>query len=112
MNCIVLCVPGDNLLALVTALANTPLLPDPGEYRHGRLVFFDVLGHFMIVYPLRVGTILNGITVVVSLLAIAKKIAGTEATGLLLTVNIPVGCGQWVWDRALYIKVFKAKKGS
>jgi len=50
---------GDNLLAIVRALADSPYLTHPGEYRHGKLVYFDVVGHFMVVYTERVGFIVN-----------------------------------------------------
>jgi len=50
---------GDNLLAIARAVADSPYLTDPGEYRHGKLIFFDFLGHFMISYTERIGLILN-----------------------------------------------------
>jgi hypothetical protein len=54
-------------------MANSPLLKDPGEYRHGAMVFFDFMGLFMVHYPERIGVIINGITFVVSIVLIIKK---------------------------------------
>ena len=54
-------------MALVKGVANSPFLAHPGEYRHGKVVFFDFLGLFMVVYPERVGVILNTAVVLVSL---------------------------------------------
>ena len=30
---------GDNILALVKSIVNSPFLADPGEYRHGSMMF-------------------------------------------------------------------------
>ncbi|XP_076462443.1 endoplasmic reticulum metallopeptidase 1-like [Babylonia areolata] len=50
---------GNNILALVKALVKSPYLVDPGDYRHGSLVFFDFLGFFMVAYPQRLAVLLN-----------------------------------------------------
>ncbi|XP_025109431.1 endoplasmic reticulum metallopeptidase 1-like [Pomacea canaliculata] len=55
---------GENLLALLKALVSSPNFVDPGEFRHGSLVFFDFLGLFMIAYPAELATILNCIIIV------------------------------------------------
>ena len=52
--------------ALVRGVATSPLLAHPGEYRHGKVVFFDFLGLFMVVYPERLGAIINAIFVLAS----------------------------------------------
>ena len=62
------------MLALVEAMSDSPYLSDPGEYRHGKQVFFDILGQGMLIYPQRVGTIINMLAVVVVFLGISKKI--------------------------------------
>ena len=67
---------GDNLLALARGFGNSPLLSDPGEYKHGKLVFIDILGLKMIIYPHNVGRIINLITVAAALIGIGKKIIG------------------------------------
>ena len=78
MSCIIYfyCLSGENLLALVRSIADSPLLSDPGEYKHGKLVFFDVLGAKMVIYPHNVGTLINLIIVAAVLVGIGKKVIG------------------------------------
>ena len=64
---------GENVFSVVMEIANSPLLQDPGEYRHGAMVFFDFMGLFMVHYPERIGVIINGITFIVTTLLILKK---------------------------------------
>ncbi|XP_017077538.1 endoplasmic reticulum metallopeptidase 1-like [Drosophila eugracilis] len=86
---------GDNLLALVKALANAPELADTTET--GKAVFFDVLGLFFISYSADSGTALNYavagaaiILVYVSLLRIADVSNVTSAQVLSWFVLILV----------------------
>ena len=67
---------GENLLALVKALASSPLLPNPGEYKHGSLVFLDIFGLFVIHYPARVGFIINSLVTLIVCVSIARKAMG------------------------------------
>lgn len=48
-------------------------LADSSEYRHGNMVFFDVLGVVVVAYPARVGTILNYMVATAAFLYLAKK---------------------------------------
>ncbi|KAI5091417.1 endoplasmic reticulum metallopeptidase 1 [Silurus meridionalis] len=64
---------GDNILALLKNLVMTGTLADPSEYRHGSMVFFDVLGVTMVAYPARVGSIINYMVVIATLIYLAKK---------------------------------------
>ncbi|XP_058513360.1 endoplasmic reticulum metallopeptidase 1 [Ochotona princeps] len=50
---------GDNILAVLKYLATSEMLAASSEYQHGNMVFFDVLGLFVIAYPSRVGSIIN-----------------------------------------------------
>jgi len=72
---------GENMLALVKSLANSPYLADPGEFRHGSAVFLDILGFGMIMYPARLGYLLNFLTAVVVLTKIILKIRRVHVTG-------------------------------
>lgn len=49
------------------------MLADSSEYRHGNMVFFDVLGVVVVAYPARVGTILNYVVATAAFLYLAKK---------------------------------------
>lgn len=66
-------VPGDNILAVLRYLLMSEKLADSSEYRHGNMVFFDVLGLFVVAYPARVGTILNYVVAAATFLYLAKK---------------------------------------
>ncbi|KAL9950991.1 hypothetical protein ACROYT_G043577 [Oculina patagonica] len=70
---------GDNILALVKSIINSPFLADPGEYRHGAMVFFDFLGVAMVHYPERIGFVLNIVTAAVAVLCLIKKFIGFPA---------------------------------
>jgi len=64
---------GENVFAVVMEMANSPLLKDPGEYRHGAMVFFDFMGLFMVHYPARIGVIVNSVTFVLATIFILNK---------------------------------------
>ena len=46
-------------MALVKTMATSTKLVDPGEDKHGSIVFFDVLGFFVVSYPHRIAKMLN-----------------------------------------------------
>lgn len=50
---------GDNILALIKEIANSDLLSNPGEDRHGKVSYYDVLGLYTVSYPERLGLIMN-----------------------------------------------------
>uniref|UniRef100_A0A8C9ZAF6 Endoplasmic reticulum metallopeptidase 1 n=1 Tax=Sander lucioperca TaxID=283035 RepID=A0A8C9ZAF6_SANLU len=64
---------GDNILAVLRYLVMSDKLADSSEYRHGNMVFFDLLGVVVVAYPSRVGTILNYIVATATFLYLAKK---------------------------------------
>uniref|UniRef100_A0A8B9K7S0 Endoplasmic reticulum metallopeptidase 1 n=1 Tax=Astyanax mexicanus TaxID=7994 RepID=A0A8B9K7S0_ASTMX len=64
---------GDNILAVLKHLVMSEKLADSSEYRHGNMVFFDLLGVVVVAYPARVGTILNYMVFVAAFLYLAKK---------------------------------------
>ncbi len=59
---------------MVKALANSPLLENPGEYQHGSLVFFDVFGLFVVHYPARVGFIVNSVVSFIVIVYVVRKV--------------------------------------
>ncbi|XP_068521941.1 endoplasmic reticulum metallopeptidase 1 [Anas acuta] len=65
---------GDNILAVLKYLATSDKLAKSFEYRHGNVVFFDVLGLFVLAYPARVGTIMNCIIAAIAFLYLGKKV--------------------------------------
>lgn len=64
---------GDNILAVLRYLLMSEKMADASEYRHGNMVFFDLLGVFVVAYPARVGTILNYVVAAATFLYLAKK---------------------------------------
>ncbi|EDW72283.1 uncharacterized protein Dwil_GK20800 [Drosophila willistoni] len=50
---------GENILALVKALANAHELEDPSKHSEGHMIFFDVMGWFFVYYTETVGEIIN-----------------------------------------------------
>lgn len=67
------CFLGDNILAVLRYLLMSEKLADASEYRHGNMVFFDLLGVFVVAYPARVGTILNYVVAAATFLYLARK---------------------------------------
>ncbi|XP_028619895.1 endoplasmic reticulum metallopeptidase 1 [Grammomys surdaster] len=65
---------GDNILAVLKYLATSDMLASSSEYRHGNMVFFDVLGLLVIAYPSRVGSIINYMVVMAVVLYLGKKL--------------------------------------
>ena len=65
---------GDNLLAVVRAIVDSELLADPAEYRHGHVIYFDFVGLFMVILPVRLGMLINVITVIFVMLRLAAKL--------------------------------------
>ncbi|KAK7484073.1 hypothetical protein BaRGS_00024685 [Batillaria attramentaria] len=64
---------GENLLALLQGLVSSPLLTNPGDYRHGSLVFFDFIGMFVVAYPKRLAVVLNWIAIAAVFTAVVLK---------------------------------------
>ncbi|XP_066502735.1 endoplasmic reticulum metallopeptidase 1 [Hoplias malabaricus] len=73
---------GDNILAVLKHLVMSEKLADSSEYRHGSVVFFDLLGVVVVAYPARVGTILNYLVTVATMLYLAKKCSLPRNTGV------------------------------
>lgn len=72
---------GDNILAVLKYLATSEKLAKSFEYRHGNVVFFDILGLFVLAYPARVGTIMNYITSAIAFFYLSKKVLQPKSRG-------------------------------
>ncbi|XP_033736585.1 endoplasmic reticulum metallopeptidase 1-like [Pecten maximus] len=73
---------GENLLSIVQALATNPKLADPGDDRHGSMVFYDLVGLVVVHYPKRIGSILNCIVSFCTFILLWRKAAsGRVQTG-------------------------------
>ena len=75
LNHSLFCLAGENVLAIILQLASSSKLTNPGEERHGSMVYFDFLGYFMVAYPQRMGQILNWATVLFVYLSFIKRLS-------------------------------------
>ncbi|KAK5616806.1 hypothetical protein CRENBAI_020495 [Crenichthys baileyi] len=80
---------GDNILAVLKHLVTSEKLADSSKYRHGNMVFFDLLGVVAVAYPARIGTIVNYMVASATFLYLAKKASLPGNRG-----------GRYVWDLA------------
>ncbi|XP_046900722.1 endoplasmic reticulum metallopeptidase 1-like [Hypomesus transpacificus] len=72
---------GDNILAVLKHLAMSEELADSSAYRHGNMVFFDLLGVVVVAYPARVGAILNYMTAAATFVYLGRKAARPASLG-------------------------------
>uniref|UniRef100_A0A6Q2ZI24 Endoplasmic reticulum metallopeptidase 1 n=1 Tax=Esox lucius TaxID=8010 RepID=A0A6Q2ZI24_ESOLU len=76
---------GDNILAVLKHLAMSVELADSSQYRHGNMVFFDLLGMVVVAYPAHVGTIINYLAAMATFLYLFKKSSHpTNATAVVI----------------------------
>lgn len=83
-------------------------LADFSEYRHGNMVFFDLLGVVVVAYPARVGTILNYMVSAATFLYLVKKALLPGAGGTVLfpaeSESHVASCGCWMFFPSLRLK--------
>lgn len=65
---------GENIFGVMKGIICSPYLEDPGAYKHGATVFFDVFGMFVVHYPQRLHSLMNVMTCVVVLLFVTRHI--------------------------------------
>ena len=75
---------GDNVLAFLRAVAKSPHLSNPtADDRYGRVVFTDILGLMMVVYPEWVAMVMNFVAVLLVALTFVRGIdwSNTKSSG-------------------------------
>ncbi|KAL1279150.1 hypothetical protein QQF64_025823 [Cirrhinus molitorella] len=72
---------GDNILSLLKHLMMSDELADSSEYRHGNMVFFDILGLMMVAYTIQFGTVINYMAVIATVMYLRKKCLLTNRMG-------------------------------
>lgn len=72
---------GENLLEMVKQLSESPLVANPGGDRHGAMVFYDFVGLFLVVYPQRIGWILNALVATLTYVSIGLKLVSRSTSG-------------------------------
>ncbi|XP_018573441.1 endoplasmic reticulum metallopeptidase 1 [Anoplophora glabripennis] len=100
---------GDNALSLVQNLANAPEVSDPVP-TYGKIVYFDILGLFMVSYTTLVAAILNSITVIISLSVFFYsimdfKLSLTKGTFKYLGITFASILGSWVIAGAAVLSI-------
>ena len=65
-------------MSLLMTLASSPQVVNPGDDKHGSMVFYDVVGLFMVYYPQRVAVIINWTVVILMLVYFGKKVSNSK----------------------------------
>ncbi|XP_073791708.1 endoplasmic reticulum metallopeptidase 1 [Danio rerio] len=81
---------GDNILSVLQHLVMSDELADSSVYRHGNMVFFDVLGLMVVAYPARVAAIINYLTAAATLVYLSRKCSGGAGVRYLRDVACAV----------------------
>ncbi|KAB1279630.1 Endoplasmic reticulum metallopeptidase 1, partial [Camelus dromedarius] len=84
---------GDNILAVLKYLSTSDMLAAASEYQHGNMVFFDVLGLFVIAYPYRVGLIINYMVITAVALYLGRKLLQPKHKSATYTKDFFCGLG-------------------
>ena len=84
---------GDNILAVLKYLATSDMLASSSKYQHGNMVFFDVLGLFVIAYPSRVGSIINYMVVMAVVLYLGRKLLHPKYKSKCFTLKLQYWMG-------------------
>ncbi|XP_041042950.1 endoplasmic reticulum metallopeptidase 1 isoform X3 [Carcharodon carcharias] len=108
---------GDNILAVLQYLATSEELADSTQYRHGTMVFFDVLGLFVVAYPQRIGAIINYLVAVAAIVYLGKKFSISVNQGshyrrdLLYGIGVTLICWFIIFVTTLIVAVFVSLTG-
>ncbi|XP_033101045.1 endoplasmic reticulum metallopeptidase 1-like [Anneissia japonica] len=110
---------GDNVLSLVHALANTSVMIDhTEEEKFGSVIFFDVLGLFMVTYTSQIGKIINTLVGICGALSIILKFRkgnhqslspGLLLKGVVCTLVVMVIAGMTVLTMAQFLSIIDKK---
>uniref|UniRef100_A0A9J7YP40 Endoplasmic reticulum metallopeptidase 1 n=1 Tax=Cyprinus carpio carpio TaxID=630221 RepID=A0A9J7YP40_CYPCA len=89
---------GDNILSVLKHLVMSDELADSSQYRHGNMVFFDLLGLTMLVYPAHVGTVINYIVAVAAVIYLSGKCLLTSCAGCVSGRHVICAAGRYMRD--------------
>ena len=67
---------------MLQKLSSSPKLADPGLEKEGKMIFFDILGYFMVYYPVRIAVIINSGLVAAILFKIIRKTFNIDRKGM------------------------------
>ncbi|XP_016117200.1 endoplasmic reticulum metallopeptidase 1-like isoform X2 [Sinocyclocheilus grahami] len=88
----------DNILSVLKHLVMSDELADSSEYRHGNMVFFDLLGLMMVAYPAHVGTVINYMVAVAVVIYLGGKCLLTSSVGCVLAHHMICAAGRYMRD--------------
>uniref|UniRef100_A0A9J8ATB5 Uncharacterized protein n=1 Tax=Cyprinus carpio carpio TaxID=630221 RepID=A0A9J8ATB5_CYPCA len=88
----------DNILSVLKHLVMSDELADSSQYRHGNMVFFDLLGLTMLVYPAHVGTVINYIVAVAAVIYLSGKCLLTSCAGCVSGRHVICAAGRYMRD--------------
>eukprot|EP00794_Sanderia_malayensis_P013703 gene13703-15130_t len=71
---------GENILAVIKSLSNSPYLVHEEEFKKGQIVFFDLLGLKMIFYSKKIGSILDVTCVILTICFLVFNFFGQDTT--------------------------------
>ncbi|KAG2466492.1 ERMP1 metallopeptidase, partial [Polypterus senegalus] len=72
---------GDNILAVIKHLATSNELSASKQYQHDSMVYFDLLGVYLVAYPAQTGTIINCIVAVVTFIYLINRMFLSKDNG-------------------------------
>jgi hypothetical protein len=72
---------GDNVLALILALVNNDKMANVEKYASGNLVFFDILGAFVIHWCEQMGLVINTVALAVSVYCLFRNMKASTTRG-------------------------------
>ena len=82
---------------------------DPGDDKHGKIVYFDVLGLFSVAYPERMGLILNYGTIILTIIGFLVGTRRLEKEGEIINIffiflSLPTLFS--MWQSYFYFQVY------
>eukprot|EP00298_Acanthocystis_sp_HF-20_P009627 c18414_g1_i2.p1 GENE.c18414_g1_i2~~c18414_g1_i2.p1 ORF type:complete len:955 (+),score=351.01 c18414_g1_i2:74-2938(+) len=77
---------GENILATLRALASSAQLVDPGDSKHHDVIYYDILGIFMVVYTRKTEFVLN--TIALSLIPFSIYLTLTHLSSILTAMVV------------------------
>ncbi|XP_059412979.1 endoplasmic reticulum metallopeptidase 1-like [Carassius carassius] len=89
---------GDNILSVLKHLVMSDELADSSKYRHGTMVFFDMLGLMMVAYPAHVGTVINYLVAVAAVIYLGGKCLLTSSVGCRSVRHMTCAAGRYMRD--------------
>lgn len=76
---------GENILGLARGMANAEELSDVAKYRQGNMIYFDVLGLYLVRWPEIFGSVINLVTTILSFWVLRLDMLDAKKQGAQIT---------------------------